>query len=203
MLRLLALHGQTLNGAFMRQELAWLETPGVELVCPDGPVACDEGVVDRLYSVWDAPRQPPPHRAWWDATDDGRVYRGWEATRDLLAPLLEPAPVAILGFSQGAILATALAALAQNGELPPIDRVVLIGGRPPRADLLAPFLAEPIRLPSLHVWGENDLLARDTSRELVDRFDPATRVVATWPGGHAIPSTGPAASAIDHFVARA
>ncbi len=184
----------------MRRELGWLEPGGVELVCPDGPNVCSDGVVERLYAVWDAPRQAPPHFAWWDASDDGRVYRGWEATRDLLAPLLEGGPVAILGFSQGAILAAALAALAQHGQLPPIDRVILVAGRPPRADVLAPFLTAPIRTPSLHVWGENDHLARDTSRDLVDRFDPATRHIATWPGAHTIPSHGPAAAAIEQFL---
>jgi len=200
--RLLALHGQSLNGAYMRRELAHLEKLGVELVCPDAPNVCAEGSVERLYAVWDSPRQPPPYCAWWDASDDGRTYRGWEATRDLLAPILDGGPLGIIGFSQGAILATALAALSQHGQLPPIDYVILVAGRPPRADVVTPFLAAPIRTRSLHIWGENDLLARDTSRELVDRFAPDTRQVATWPGTHAIPTQGPAAEAIEQFIAR-
>lgn len=200
--KLLALHGQTLNGAYMRRELAHLEKLGVELVCPDAPNTCPDDVVERLYAIWDGPRESPPHCAWWDASDDGRTYRGWEATRALLAPLLDGGPIGILGFSQGAILATALAALAEHGQLPPIDYVILIAGRPPRADVFAPFLVEPLRTSSLHVWGENDLLARDTSRELVDRFDIESRNVVMWPGTHAIPKSGPAATAIEQLIAR-
>lgn len=201
--RLLALHGQSLNGAYMRRELAHLEKLGVELVCPDAPNVCPDGAVERLYAVWDSPRQPPPYRAWWDASDDGRVYRGWEATRDLLAPILDIAPLGIIGFSQGAILATALAAMSQHGQLPPIDYVILVAGRPPRAEVFAPFLIDPIRIRSLHVWGENDQLVGDTSRELVERFDAGNRQVVAWPGAHAIPTQGPAAEAIEQFIARA
>lgn len=199
---LLALHGHTLSGDFMRRELAHLENLGVDLVCPDGPLACPGDVVDRLYTVWAAPRQPPPYRAWWDASDDGRTYRGWESTLEVVTPLLERGSVGIIGFSQGAILATALAALSQHGKLPAISYVVLIAGRTPRADAITPFLVDPIRTPSLHIWGERDHLVGDTSRELVDRFAPATRTVFTWPGGHVIPHDGPAARAIEQHITR-
>jgi pimeloyl-ACP methyl ester carboxylesterase len=200
---LLALHGQTLNGTLMRGQLAHLDKLGVQLVCPDGPLECSDRTVEYLYSVWDAPRQPPPHRAWWDASDDGRTYRGWEATRDLVVPILERGPVGIIGFSQGAILATALAAMAQHGQLPPIDYVILIAGRTPRADVFAPFLVEPIRTRSLHIWGETDRLVGTTSRDLVDLFDATTRHVVTWPGSHHMPTDGAAAQAIERFITQA
>jgi hypothetical protein len=199
--KLLALHGQTLNGAYMRRELAQLEQLGVELVCPDAPHVCADGVVDRLYAVWDQPRQPAPYCAWWDASDDGRTYRGWDATLDSIVPLLDDGPLGILGFSQGAILATALAALSQHGQLPPIAYVILVAGRAPRADVITPYLSEPLRTRSLHVWGENDQLSRDASRDLVERFAPETRTVATWDGAHTLPTSGTAAAnAIAHFV---
>lgn len=186
----------------MRQHLQQLERLGVELVCPDAPDLCDDAAVDRLYAVWDAPRQPPPYCRWWDASDDGRVYHGWEQTRELVAPILERAPLGIIGFSQGAILATALAALAQHGQLPPIAYVILIAGRPPRADLITPFLGEPIRIPSLHVWGTNDVMARDSCPDLVERFDAGQREVVTWDGTHHIPSQGPASAAIEQLIRR-
>ena len=200
--KLLALHGQTLNGGYMRRELARFEKLGVELECPDGPNACSVGMVDRLYAVWDQPRQAPPHCSWFDAIDDGRLYDGWEATRALLAPILERGPMGILGFSQGATVAAALAALSHHGQVAPIEFVVVIAGRTPRADVLAPFLGDPIGVRSLHVWGENDHLVADTSRALVDRFDATSRQVVTWPGGHAIPSRGPGATAIEEFITR-
>jgi hypothetical protein len=201
--KVLALHGQTLNGTSMRGELVHLERLGVELICPDAPNVCPDAVVERLYAVWNAPRKDPPYCAWWDASDDGRTYVGWEKTRELVAPLLDRGPLGIVGFSQGAILATALAALSEHGELPPIEYVVLIAGRSPRADVFAPYLVEPLRTPSLHVWGEKDFLVGTTSRELVDRFAVEHRKVVTWPGSHMIPTRGPAADAIEEFVMRA
>jgi len=196
MQKLLALHGHTLNGAVMRRELAFLEERGVELICPDAPNPCDDAMVDRLYAIWDGPRQPAPHRSWWFASDDGRSYRGWEATRDQLFPILASGSIGILGFSQGAILATALAAMSESGELPPIPFVIPIAGRAPRSDVFTPLLTKPLATPSLHIWGEADHMARDTSRELVDSYAASTRRVVTWSGAHTIPQAGAAADAI-------
>jgi predicted esterase len=198
---LLALHGFSLNGALMRQQLGHLEMPGVKLLCPDGPHEAPAAAVERLYAVWHVPRQPAPHRSWYEPSADGRTYQGWDVARDQLAPMLERGRVGILGFSQGAILATAFAAMSERGLLPPIDYVILIAGRTPRADVFAPFLETPIRTPSLHIWGDNDAMARDTARELVDRFDAGTRQVVTWHGAHAIPTQGAAATAIEELVA--
>ncbi len=199
MTRLVALHGQSMNGAILRDWLGFLE--GVEIVCPDAPHVCSEATVDRLYDLWDRPRLPPPHLAWWDAIDDGRVYRGWKATVDYVAPLLEDGPVQLLGFSQGAILAGGLVALSVAGELPPIERAVLVAGFAPRSDLLSPYLDWVAEVPSLHVWGEADPLAFACDT-LVELFDPTMREVVTWDGGHEIPREGPAAEAIARFVRR-
>lgn len=203
-MKLVALHGSTMNGAVMRGQLAALQAalPDVEVIAPDGPVACSKEAVDRLYQVWKEPRQPPPHCVWWDASEDGREYRGWEATCDLMRSVIPSGPVGLIGFSQGAILATAVAAMAAHGEMPAIDFVVLIAGRAPRADAIKPFLAAPIALPSLHVWGANDQLVGDTSAALVELFSPATREVTIWPGEHTVPTTGPGAEAIHEFIGR-
>lgn len=203
-MKLIALHGYTMNGAVVRAQLDALQRalPSLELVAPDAPLGCAADAVDRLYAVWDAPRSPPPHCAWFDATDDGREYRGWETSRDLLRTVLAAGPAGVIGFSQGAIVAAALAALASHGEMPPIQFAILVAGRPPRADVLKPFLTEPIAVPSLHVWGETDLLAGDAPRALADLFLPASREVSTWSGQHSIPTTGPAADAIVDFIAR-
>ena len=79
-MKLVALHCHTGNGAAMRAQLAAVQRalPSLELLAPDAPHACTDDAVDRLYAVWDAPRQPPPYFMWWDASDDGREYRGWE-----------------------------------------------------------------------------------------------------------------------------
>ena len=122
----------------------------VELVCPDAPHETAAATVDRIYSFSGAPRLAPPYRSWWDASDEGRVYEGWDRTRDSLRDLVAPlARVGVLGFSQGAILAAALAALSDHGAFPPIAFVILIAGRTPRADAIVPFLERPISIPSL------------------------------------------------------
>lgn len=116
---LIALHGYTLNGGAMRRQLGPL-LPALEahvdLVFPDGTLECAAASVDRLYAALPMPRAAPPHRTWWDANDDGRVYRGWDETREVVRGLLEKhAPAGILGFSQGSMLASAVAALSARG----------------------------------------------------------------------------------------
>jgi len=205
MTTLIGLHGFTQNGAQLRQQLDPIarQLPSdVELLCPDAPHACAQASVDRLYAAWGAPRQPPPYLCWWDATDDGRSYRGWETTRDRLAQLCERQDrVLILGFSQGAILTAGLAALSAAGEFPKLAGVVLVAGCAPRSDLLRPLFERPIALASMHVWGERDAMAAGAAR-LVDAFEAASRDSVVWRGPHAIPSEGPAASAIVEFVRR-
>jgi predicted esterase len=202
--KLVALHGMSMNGAVMGARVGFLRRalPALEIVAPDGPHECPGEMVDRLYAVWDAPRQDPPHRMWWNASDDGREYRGWEATCDLMKSVLAEGPVGLIGFSQGAILATAIAAMAAKGQMPAIEFAILIAGRSPRADAVQPFLEQPIALPSLHVWGDNDKLVGESSRELVELFAPPQREVVTWPGPHSIPKSGQASDAIVAFLTR-
>jgi pimeloyl-ACP methyl ester carboxylesterase len=201
--KLIVLHGHTMNAAVMREHLGEL-LPLLErerdVVFLDAPVTCTEASVDRLYGIWKAPRLAPPHLTWWDSTDDGREYRGWEEARDRIRAAMTESDVGFLGFSQGAIVSTAMAALAEHGQMPPVRFAILVAGRPPRADVLRPFLGTPLRTPSLHVWGKADPLATDVSEALRDRYDPATREVVVWDGGHRVPTRGEHAEAILRFV---
>jgi predicted esterase len=205
MTTLLALHGYTQNGALLRAALAPLLPrlpPQLVLRCPDGPVECAPQSVDRMFAMLGGPRPPGPYRSWWNATDDGREYRGWEQTRELLRSELQAAgAVGVLGFSQGGMLAAALAALAAHGELPAIEFAIVVAGQQPRAQLMQPWFAQPIAIPSLHVWGERDVRSAPGSRALVQRFEPSHARTATWPGPHVIPTHGPGADAIVEFIA--
>ena len=146
---------------------------------------------------------PSPHRCWWDASDDGSEYRGWEVSREQLRALCaRQGRVGLLGFSQGAIAATALAALHAHGQFPRLDFAILIAGRVPRATVFAPLLRAPLQLPSLHIWGERDTGAVQAAPSLVAAFDAAARETATWPGPHTVPQRGPAADAIVKFIER-
>ena len=199
-LTLICLHGFTQNGQQLAGQLASIAArlpPEIELIFPDAPHACAPASVERLAALFRMEPPPPPHLCWWDASDDGSEYRGWNATREKLRALCDrPEPVGLLGFSQGAIACTALAALHEHGQFPALEFAVLIAGRTPRAQVFAPLLAAPLHLPSLHVWGERDAGAPQACPALVEAFDPRSRQVVTWPGPHTIPESGPAADAI-------
>jgi predicted esterase len=207
---LLGLHGFTQNGALMRAGLEPLTQrlhEGLRLVCPDGPMSCSEASVERLQSRVGGERWPGPHCGWFNASDDGREYVGFEAAHTLLAGHVERARAAgervgLLGFSQGAIATACFAALAAHGRFPRLDFAVLVAGRTPRADAIMPLLAQKVALPSLHVWGERDALARETAGPLAECFDPGTRELAVWPGPHVVPTRGDAAEAIVRFLER-
>jgi predicted esterase len=206
---LIALHGFTQNGSIMRELLAPLaeRLPNVTCEFPDGPNACSDTSVARMHQLLGGtPR--PPHRCWFDATDDGREYRGFEETKAELAQRIERhgggrtgGRTGLLGFSQGAICGASLAALSAHGRFPKLDFVVLVAGRTPRSDEIAPLLDTPLAIPSLHVWGERDPIAQGHVQQLVERFDPATRKSIAWPGPHIVPTRGPGADGIVQFIA--
>jgi len=203
-LTLIGLHGFTLNGALMRETLAPLMAhlpADILLECPDGPRACSEQSVARMQQLFGV-ATPAPHQCWFDSSDDGLEYRGFELTRAKVAELAEssPHPVGLLGFSQGAICAAALTALSAHGQFPALDFVVLVAGRTPRAADIAPLFARPIAVPSLHVWGQRDMITGPHSETLVEHFTPDTRQVVQWPGPHAIPNRGEAGDAIVQFL---
>lgn len=199
-LSLICLHGFTQNGQQLARQLASIAArlpPEIELIFPDAPHACAPASVSRLAAMFRMDPPPPPHCCWWDATDDGSEYRGWEISREQIRALCErPGRVGLLGFSQGAILSTALAALHEHAQFPKLELAILIAGRTPRAKVFAPLLAAALHLPSLHVWGERDAGAAQACPALVEAFDARSRQVVTWPGPHTVPERGPAADAI-------
>lgn len=202
MVALLALHGFTQNGAWMRRQMGPLaERLGklADLQFVDAPHECSGDTAQRLRSRADD--RESKRLQWWNASDDGQVYAGWEETREKLSRSIQGhATVGLIGFSQGAIAATAMAALAACGLGPKLDFVVLLGGAKPRSRVLVPLLAEPLPLPSCHVWGDSDLLMRRRSPELVECFQASGRISCQFPGGHAIPREGACADELVGFV---
>jgi predicted esterase len=206
---LLSLHGFTMNGAGLRHMMESIEpslSDVLHFAYPDAPHTASEASVAGLSSLVGGFRAKPPNLEWWNASDDGLTYPGWETTRDALramAERLEGAghPVALLGFSQGAAVAAALAALSERGGFPKLRFVVLVAGFSPRARDIAALFEEPVRVPSLHVWGELDRFAKHGPK-LLERFDPDTREVLTWPGRHIVPTSGSAADTLVSFLRR-
>jgi pimeloyl-ACP methyl ester carboxylesterase len=76
---------------------------------------------------------------------------------------------------------------------------VLVAGFTPRAAELAPlFAGPPLEVPSLHVWGTQDPLAKH-GPALAEKFSAGSRQVVTWPGGHKLPA-GDAGESLVEFV---
>ena len=200
---LLSLHGFTMNGPSLRRHLGELEprlAAHVDLVFPDAPHTASEASVVGLLKRMGGTRAPPPQLQWWNASDDGREYQGWQATRDALRQEVLRHPAAgLLGFSQGAAVAAALAALACRGAFPALRFVVLVAGFTPRSAELLPLFDEPLTIPSLHIWGEDDAFAKH-GPGLAAKFSTLTRRIVTWKGPHAVPGRGEAADAIVDFV---
>ncbi|HEX3776285.1 MAG TPA: hypothetical protein VHV51_17555 [Polyangiaceae bacterium] len=201
---LLALHGFTMNAEIMRQALEPIVhalEPKLRTICLNAPHVCSPENIARMYAGREREESAGPHLRWWEASDDGLEYRGLDATLEVVREALERyEPASILGFSQGGILAAAIAALSQHGELPHIHSAVLIAGRTPRAARLQAALIDPIAVPSLHVWGDADTITGKYCEELVQHFAEKDRAVCRWPAGHVIPTRGPAFDAIVRFV---
>lgn len=194
-----------MHGASLRRLFGELEprlSALVELSFPDAPHAASPASVDTLMARFGGLRPAPPHRQWWNASEDGLTYQGWEATRDHLRREVERHPrVGLLGFSQGAGVAAAIAALSCRGDFPPLAFVISIAGFTPRSSALAPLFQPPLELPSLHIWGEQDPFAKH-GPGLAGCFAPKERRVVTWSGSHSIPTQGDAADALSEFVAK-
>lgn len=222
---LLSLHGFTMNGAGLRHMLTELEPRLSDLLAfeyPDAPHLASEASVAGIASLMGGFRPKAPNRQWWNAGEDGLTYDGWDETRDLLRataeriasaerppePTAHPRPVpsprhgvALLGFSQGAAVAAALAALSRRGEFPPLRFVVLVAGFAPRAHDIEPLFDAPIDIPSLHVWGKADPFAKHGPK-LLERFAPHTRQVLEWPGRHIVPTSRGAGDTVVEFMRR-
>uniref|UniRef100_A0A7S2C881 Serine hydrolase domain-containing protein n=1 Tax=Octactis speculum TaxID=3111310 RepID=A0A7S2C881_9STRA len=138
----------------------------------------------------------------------------------------------ILGFSQGANMATIVAALVQCGALPWADIrffVLLCGSKYGWADDLAtteplhgldcvhfldeeaieedfigfpPLLTEKIRIPAFIQAGEKDP-RKENTYGLVQLFDEGSCHVVTTPEGHSVTSNPSAVDAMAALVARA
>ena len=202
-MKLLVLHGFSQNGAVLCKHLAPLTAqldPRLHYAFPNAPHACSDASITRLRPML-GPGVEAPYLCWWNATDDGQLYRGWEESLSLLrSHVSSDEPFGLLGFSQGAIAAAVLTALAERAQLALPRFVVLVAGRIPRASALKPLFAPQLSTPSLHVWGERDVMAAAHAPELAETFIPESRQLVRWDGPHVLPTFGPGADAIVSFV---
>ncbi|XP_026546073.1 esterase OVCA2 [Notechis scutatus] len=194
-LRLLCLHGYGQNAERFRARTGALRK-------------ALRGRAQLLYL--DAPHRLPPAegepereggagpRGWWPESEAGP--EPGEALRAVAAALAALGPVdGLLGFSQGAALAGLLCALRERGDGRfPFRFALLVAGFPVAEAAAA---AGPLRVPSLHVYGEADrVIPAAESRALAERF--AQPALLAHAGGHFVPAAAAQRAAYLGFLRR-
>ncbi|XP_010025399.2 esterase AGAP003155 isoform X1 [Eucalyptus grandis] len=178
--RILCLHGFRMSAKILETQMhKWPESllEKLDLVYLDAPYPSmgksgAEGVFD------------PPYFEWFQGNQDYTEYENFKECIDFIEDfMVKNGPFdGLLGFSQGAVLAAALPGMQAEGlvftKVPEIKFLILISGAklggskfsaPP---LAANAFSSPVKCPSLHVIGENDLVKPD-SIALLDSFvDP-------------------------------
>jgi predicted esterase len=202
-LRVLCLHGFSMSGgalqSHMRRVTSALE-PHASFTFLDAPhtIARHPMVPISLLGDGDA-------RAWWVPTQ--RADRRWDFAgvdesieHVRLAQVTEVARIgspfdALLGFSQGAGLASLLVALQQTPHpsrpiAHPVRFACFLGGfqfAPATPNLSSDFRGAPFALPSLHVYGTHDTIVRPRQGiKLAALFSEDRRVCVEHEGGHVV-----------------
>ena len=112
----------------------------------------------------------------------------------------------IMGFSQGAITCSMLAALGSESVMPVMPRFCIFAGGCSYAvfEQSAAALFErvaPIKLPSLHMFGKKDTtVPAEVSELLVELFDERGRVACEHAGGHVVPSDEASLQVMEAFL---
>ncbi|KAF8018507.1 hypothetical protein BT93_H3401 [Corymbia citriodora subsp. variegata] len=190
--RILCLHGFRMSAKILETQIhKWPETvlEKVDLVYLDAPyLSAGKSGVEGIFD--------PPYFEWFQGNQDYTEYENFEECIAFIEDfMVKNGPFdGLLGFSQGAVLAAALPGMQAEGlvltKVPEIKFLILISGaKLGGSKLSAPPLAAnafsaPIKCPSLHVIGENDLV-KPESIALLDSFvDP---IIVHHPEGHTIP----------------
>lgn len=114
----------------------------------------------------------------------------------------------VIGFSQGAIVASLLCALKENPEISDkapefrsLRFALLFSGAPSRATIHKPLYTRPLCTPSLHVWGSRDeMVPPHLSEQLLKCFMEEKRHAHTHDGGHYVPSDRQSRLVVSKFV---
>lgn len=194
--RALVLHGFRMNGGMMQDMMAdvctALRTSVERWRFVDATIAATGPALPFVQRRW-------PSQAcyeWWNAERDGdgqAQYLGADATLAQLDELVSSEPFDLLvGYSQGAAMATALTALVERRQIVPAERwygVVLLNSGPvPRDASLARWLRRPLMTPSLHVGGGVRDMTFEEQEAMTHVWSATTRSVVTHGEGHAPPT---------------
>ena len=203
MIRVLGLHGFRTNGRVLQRQAAKLQAACSELkggtefefTMLDGPTPAAGDIDPAVSSLF--PDEEMFYE-WWNSVEDEsgqKHYKGSTQTLSSLREYLrhEPAFDVYMGFSQGACLATVLAAdaLARRSTKAPSLVLLFCGLAPalgaiPGAAAWLPTVDAPMALPSVHVLGKEDKIY-DRGVQLTQHFQEHGRHVLVHEGGHRLP----------------
>ena len=199
-LKILVLHSFRQSGARLAARTRALKAAVsdiAELIFVDAPHTYVPDAAEQAMLEADFASVPDfsSQRCWWNSDDTHTVYTGWE---DSIRSLKAHFPVdGVLGFSQGAALTGLLAAL----ESAQLRFVICASGFPSRAaahDMLT--RPDSIDLPSLHIYGERDVLV-DPARTLALAGCFVAPDIVSHPAGHFAPDRWPL-DAVRSFLLR-
>ncbi len=168
-IKILCLHGYAMNRDWFRQWLAPIEQAlagKARLIYPQGPIEAPEEEVLAMLDMFqvsmpDGSIGAGKNWCWYRATTDKPPqYLFLDETLKMLMRLCETeGPFdAVLGWSQGAVMAAIMAGLQK--QTPGYDFglkwLVLCGGFLPGDEKIKNLFAEPLPYPSLHVVGKKE-----------------------------------------------
>eukprot|EP00667_Euglena_gracilis_P022964 EG_transcript_25768 len=203
--RVLCLHGHGCDSRIFRIQLMPVLSacrPDVDFVFLDGPQEAD--MTDpSILEYFPAPQFQHLQYMRPIRSPDGTRYEGVEAGLQHVRTFLQTdGPFdGLLGFSQGANLATLLTAEAesQTGRAPWDFVVLMCGGRSLWAEGLPDL---PLRTPSLHVISKDDP-SWELTEALVDVYSAGSRQVIRTEGGHKPPRDPAVLAVVRSFIAGA
>ncbi|KAI0559087.1 Serine hydrolase (FSH1) [Gracilaria domingensis] len=198
------------------------DTPIAELVYIDAPFALEEHLTppttplsypagENNYAVlrpapirfeaFSATPDPTP-RTWWVAERQASVYVGVDQTIAYLKDVFRENHIdGLLGFSQGATVVSLICAMREQPVFDSLRFALLFSGFPSRATLHQPLYEISIKVPSLHVWGEQDEIVPPKACEaLYERFDSGNRSQYVHQKGHLVPGDAGARRAVSQFL---
>lgn len=189
-LRVLCLHGFRTSGSIFQQQLYKLGSPILDLLDMtflDGPRPCGgPSSVEGYYA--------PPYYEWYLPNQTYTQFVGFEDCLSFLYKTFdEHGPFdGLMGFSQGAVLCAALAAMQQQGlalsHHAPLQFVVIIaGGTLDNPELKKQIYPPMITCPSVHIIGEND--ERSFRNEALAKMFEAP-IIIRHEGKHIVPRLG-------------
>lgn len=200
LLRILGLHGNlqtrgyfTKQCAQLQQALEGMATIEV-LEAPHWTLNGGRGWIESDMNLGPAPEAQT------------KAHRKWTQTLALLRGHLESSGPydGVMGYSMGTpTLTCLLAACAAEGVSPPFRFALCFNGYAPVShhQLMADLEAhKPLKIPSLHVLGEQDWIPPHVSLRLVGFYQEAGRKLIRHPGKHDLPRNAADISEVVDFV---